>query len=181
MRWTMVDNMNEIGCRLTEIKLTWSMKCKLKEMTWDMNNEVWTKGNLTKHEQWRWQHNNCNVWYMLIWLKYSLQTYNFPLILKSYMERQNSSYQMVEKDLREMINYSNWCFWCFFHFLHFNVIDNKCHNQKWCMLFFTCIKTSATCAGMCKCFCMNQLEKTDYNMSENLRTLATWSDLYMKS
>ena len=28
----------------------------------------------------------------------------------------------------------------FFHFLHSNVSDNKCHKQKWCMLFFTCIK-----------------------------------------
>ena len=28
----------------------------------------------------------------------------------------------------------------FFHFLHFNVPNNKCHKQKWGMLFFTRIK-----------------------------------------
>ena len=52
MRWTMEDEMNEIDCRVKEIKLTGSIKCGLKEMTWDMNNEVWNKGNYTKHEQW---------------------------------------------------------------------------------------------------------------------------------
>ena len=45
MRWTMEDEMNEIDCQLKEIKLTGSIKCGLKEMTWDMNNEVWNKGN----------------------------------------------------------------------------------------------------------------------------------------
>ena len=40
---------------------------------------------------------------MPIWLSYSLQTYNFPPILKSYMEAENSSYRKVNKDLREMI------------------------------------------------------------------------------
>ena len=32
-----------------------------------------------------------------------------------------------------------WCFWFFFHFLYSNVPDTKCHKQKWCVLFFTCI------------------------------------------
>ena len=50
MGWTMVDEVNEIDCRMKEIKSTWSIKCGLKEMTWDMNNEVWNKGNYTKHE-----------------------------------------------------------------------------------------------------------------------------------
>ena len=37
---------------------TWSMKCDLKEMRWNMNNEVWTDGNKMKLEQWsRW----CNI------------------------------------------------------------------------------------------------------------------------
>ena len=31
-------------------------------------------------------------------------------------------------------------FCSFFNFLHHNVSDNKCHKQKWCVLFFTCIK-----------------------------------------
>ena len=31
----------------------------------------------------------------------------------------------------------------FFHFLRFNVPDNKCHKQKWRMLFFTRIKLVA--------------------------------------
>ena len=31
---------------------TWSMKCGLKEMRWNMNNKVWTEGNKMKHEQW---------------------------------------------------------------------------------------------------------------------------------
>ena len=31
-------------------------------------------------------------------------------------------------------------FCSFFHFLRYNVSDNKCHKQKCCVLFFTCIK-----------------------------------------
>ena len=31
---------------------TWSMKCGLKEMRWNMNNEVWTEINKVKYEQW---------------------------------------------------------------------------------------------------------------------------------
>ena len=31
----------------------------------------------------------------------------------------------------------------FFHFLCSNVSDSKCHKQKWCVLFFTCIKLVA--------------------------------------
>ena len=30
----------------------WSMKCGLKEMRWNMTNEVWTDGTEMKHEQW---------------------------------------------------------------------------------------------------------------------------------
>ena len=30
----------------------WSMKCGLKEMRWNINNEVWTEGKEMKHEQW---------------------------------------------------------------------------------------------------------------------------------
>ena len=33
---------------------TWSLKCRLKEMEWKMNNEVWTEGNEMKHGQWSW-------------------------------------------------------------------------------------------------------------------------------
>ena len=36
--------------------------------------------------------------------------------------------------------WSTWCFWSFYHFFCSNVPANKCHKQKWCMLFFTCIK-----------------------------------------
>ena len=39
-----------------------------------------------------------------------------------------------------MINYSIWCFWSLFCFFYSNVRDNTCHRQKWCKLFFTCIK-----------------------------------------
>ena len=44
-----------------------------------------------------------------------------------------------------MINYSIWYFLSFFfYFLHSNVLDNKCHKQKWHVLFFTCIKLVAS-------------------------------------
>ena len=50
MRWTMVDEMNEIDCGLKKNKNeTWTIKCELKEMRWDMNNEV---DNVTMHTQW---------------------------------------------------------------------------------------------------------------------------------
>ena len=39
MRWTMVDEMNEVDCGLKEIK-------------WNMVSEVWTEGNEMRHEQW---------------------------------------------------------------------------------------------------------------------------------
>ena len=38
MRWTMVDE-------------TRPMKCGLKEMRLNMNNELWTEGNEMQHEQ----------------------------------------------------------------------------------------------------------------------------------
>ena len=31
---------------------TWTVKCGLKEMRQNMNNEMWTEGNAMKHEQW---------------------------------------------------------------------------------------------------------------------------------
>ena len=31
---------------------TWSMKCGLEEMRWNMNNEVWTDRYDMKYEQW---------------------------------------------------------------------------------------------------------------------------------
>ena len=37
------------------------------------------------------------AWYMPNWLQYSLQTYNFDLIQKSYMEVQHSSKQKINK------------------------------------------------------------------------------------
>ena len=54
MRWSMVDKMKEMNCELKEIKMkhdqwgvgwrkwdeTWTMKCVLKEMRWNMNNEI---------------------------------------------------------------------------------------------------------------------------------------------
>ena len=53
MRWTMEDEINEMDCGLKEIKNeTWSIKCGLKEMRLNMNNEVWTEGNEMKYEQW---------------------------------------------------------------------------------------------------------------------------------
>ena len=57
-------NMNEMDCgRCNERDglwtegnkhETWSMSPGLKEMIWNMNNEVWTEGNKTKQEQWSW-------------------------------------------------------------------------------------------------------------------------------
>ena len=38
-RWTVVDEMNE-------------MDFELKEIKWNINNEVWTEGNEMKYEQW---------------------------------------------------------------------------------------------------------------------------------
>ena len=56
-------NMNEVDCGgwnewgglWTEGNKneTWTMKCWLKEMRWNTNNEVWTDGTEMKHEQWR--------------------------------------------------------------------------------------------------------------------------------
>ena len=57
-----------MNCELTEMKMkhdqwgvgwrkwdeTWAMKCVLKEMRWNMSNEVCTEGNEMKHEQWNW-------------------------------------------------------------------------------------------------------------------------------
>ena len=36
----MVDEMNEMDCGLKERDEPWTMKCGLKEMTWNMKNEV---------------------------------------------------------------------------------------------------------------------------------------------
>ena len=36
--------------------------------------------------------------------------------------------------LKKNDNYLVWCFWSLFHFIF--VSDNKCHKQKWCVLFF---------------------------------------------
>ena len=41
MRWTMADEMNEMDCRLEEIK-------------WNIISEVWTEGNEMKYEHWGW-------------------------------------------------------------------------------------------------------------------------------
>ena len=40
-------------------------------------------------------------------------------------------------------NYSIWCFWSLLNLFHSNVPANKCHRQKWCVLFFTRIKLVA--------------------------------------
>ena len=43
----------------------------------------------------------------------------------------------------------------FFHFLHSNVWDNKCHKQKWCMLFCTHIKlVPSVLARTCRVICI---------------------------
>ena len=42
-----------------------------------------------------------------------------------------------------MINCSIWCFWSFYHFLCSHAPANKCHKQKWCVLFFALIKLGA--------------------------------------
>ena len=47
-----------------------------------------------------------------------------------------------------MINYLIWCFCSFFHFLCSDVLENKCHKQKWCALFFIRIKLVA-CLLVC--------------------------------
>ena len=46
--------------------------------------------------------------------------------------------------VRKVINYQIWYFLSFFHFLHSYVPDNKCHKQKWRVLFFTRIKLVAS-------------------------------------
>ena len=67
-------------------------------------------------------------------------TYNFPLILKSYMEKLKKK---IKKGYSKIITYSIWCFCFFFHFLHSNFPDIKCHRKKWRVLFFTRIKLVA--------------------------------------
>ena len=51
MRWTMVDKMTEMDCGLWKYNETQPMKCGLKEMRLNMNNELWTEGNEMQHEQ----------------------------------------------------------------------------------------------------------------------------------
>ena len=45
-------NMKEMDYGLKEIMKHDQWKCGLKEMRWNMNNEVQTDGNEMKHEQW---------------------------------------------------------------------------------------------------------------------------------
>ena len=46
-------------------------------------------------------------------------------------------------------------FFFFFYFLHSNVWDNKCHKQKWCMLFCTHIKlVPSMLARTCRVTCI---------------------------
>ena len=50
----------------------------------------------------------------------------------------------------------------FFHFLHFNVPGNKCPKQKWCVLFFTCIRLVVhvlVCAHVITCIKWIKLDK----------------------
>ena len=79
-----------------------------------------------------------------------------------YSEVQHSSIRKFKKDYRKTINYSIWCFWSSYYFLSSNVPANKCHKQKWCMLFFTYMhQISGECAGVCACDHMHQMENTD--------------------
>ena len=67
MKWSMVDEMNEIDCGLKGNQMkherwnvdwkkwdkTWTIKCGLKEMWWNMNNEVYivTDSSFTSTEK----------------------------------------------------------------------------------------------------------------------------------
>ena len=64
---------------------------------------------------------------------YLLQTKNFPLF---WNHKWKYNIQAKEK----VMNHWILCFCSFFYFLHSTASDNKCHKQKWYMLFFTCIK-----------------------------------------
>ena len=78
-------------------------------------------------------------WYMPIWLSIHSKLRIFSLMRMSYIE----------------------IFCSFFHFLCSSVSDNKskCYEQKWCVLYFTCIKLVAWHTGMCVCDGMHQMEK----------------------
>ena len=76
------------------------------------------------------------------------KTKNFPLFWSHTWMYNTETWKLTKvyrkiKGQRKMTNYYLWFFCFFFHFLCFNVPDNKCHKQKWCLLFFTRIKLVA--------------------------------------
>ena len=90
-----------------------------------------------------------------------------------YSKVQHSSIWKFKKDYRKTINYSIWCFWSFYYFLSSNVPANKCHKQKWCMLFFTRIKLVASVL-----VCAHQMEKTEKHHNTPWFIKGIWSRLY---
>ena len=63
-------------------------------------------------------------------------TPNLELSPYSNVIHGNTTFKLTKSSqrLKKNDNHSVWCFWSFFHFIF--VPDNKCHKQKWCVLFF---------------------------------------------
>lgn len=54
-----------------------------------------------------------------------------------------------------------------FSLMRMSYIESKCYEQKWCVLYFTCIKLVAWHTGMCVCDGMHQMEQkanSDFSM-----------------
>ena len=85
---------------------------------------------LIEHSQWNkdWKPaKNNQIWFVVI-LKMFYKTTTCP--------RQPLLSCLKSSCLIQVWLYLIWSFWSFFHFIHSNVSDNKCHMQKWCVLFF---------------------------------------------
>ena len=82
-------------------------------------------------------------------------TPNLELSPYSNVIHGNTTFKLTKSSqrLKKNDNHSVWCFWSFFHFIF--VPDNKCHKQKWCVLFFFYThQTSGACDGT------HQMEQT---------------------
>ena len=49
--------------------------------------------------------------------------------------------------------------WLYLYEITKNCTKNKCHKQKWCILFYT-YEDSGECSGACNWNCIHQMEKT---------------------
>ena len=74
--------------------------------------------------------------YQTGYIQHSLQIFPYSEV----MYRSTTFKLIKDKQRLKQDNHQFNLMFLFFHFLHSNVSDNKCHKQKWHMLFFTHIK-----------------------------------------